>query len=163
MVLMNDTTVVQVPVAAVKALGVVAKGMGTGFKQHAKSTGVTLLSKLKEKKLVDVIVVAVGQLLGPAMPLDGLFEPLSWVVFPKKQAAQKPPAHAQIAALQCTASALSRVASGEVTVTKETMKDVGKLCGKSITTISDPKVLRRMRMVWCGVALDASGRVAGRA
>ena len=53
---------IQVPVAAVKALGVVAKGMGTGFKQHAKSTGVTLLSKLKEKKLVDVIVVAVGQL-----------------------------------------------------------------------------------------------------
>lgn len=41
-----DDKMIQVPVGAVKALGVVAKGMGAGFKPHAKSTGVTLLSKV---------------------------------------------------------------------------------------------------------------------
>ena len=47
---MLDDKIIQVPTAAIKALGAVAEGLGGGFAPFAKPTAVTLLKKLKEKK-----------------------------------------------------------------------------------------------------------------
>ena len=98
----------------------------------------TLLKKLKEKKLVDGVTLALSQIIGPALPLDAIFDSLQGTIFPAKKSAPKPPPHAQIAALGCTTSSLGRVAQVWRTSKKQRQK----------TNIEQIVIIEQLRFLW---------------
>ena len=127
---------VAVAVAAAKTIGVVADGLGPEFKPFGKSTAVLLLGRFKEKKLVDLGLVALNNFYGHALSIDQIFSQVDNIVFPKKEGSKMPP-HAQIGALNFINGA---VIKHQFPMSPAETKDVADLGMRVLTKISDPKV-----------------------
>ena len=68
-----EDKMVAVAVAATKTIGVVADGLGPEFKPYGKPTASLLLGRFKEKKLVDLGLVALNNFYGHALSIDQIF------------------------------------------------------------------------------------------
>ena len=95
-----------------------------------------LLGRFKEKKLVDLGLVALNNFYGHALSIDQIFNQVDNIIFPKKEG-QKVPPHAQIGALNFINGA---VIKHQFPMSPAETKDVADLGMRVLTKISDPKV-----------------------
>ena len=98
---------VQVAMAAIAALEVLAIGLGPAvFSKHAKPSAKVLLRRTKEKKVVALVLSCLGCMYSTgALNLKAIMEPITEAVHPPKKTDKKVP-HSQCAAIEFIESCL---------------------------------------------------------
>lgn len=110
--------------------------MGKAFKPYAKEIATELLWRMKEKKAIEQITLALNKMYGPALALHDVFGQIHDFMFPKKNGTKMPP-HSQIGGLEWVAQCIEKE---KKPLNSSENGDVTKLCLTVVTKFSDPKV-----------------------